>query len=103
RFVGPGEGEGVPYSAAFRAVDGETLEVELSLEGPEARAWREATGAAAGAPALWTELLWEREPGSSVFGGGVQFSRVDLAGSRLPVLTAEQEIGRASCRERGER
>lgn len=96
RFVGPGEGEGVPYSAAFRAVDGETLEVELSLEGPEARAWREATGAAAGAPALWTELLWEREPGSSVFGGGVQFSRVDLAGSRLPILTAEQGVGRGA-------
>src|SRR5690606_41248816 len=57
--------------------------------------WR---GAARGgrAGALWGERRGERTPGASVFGGGVQCSRPDLAGRRLPVLTAEQGVGRGA-------
>ncbi len=96
RLLGSG-GPDAAYAAVFRPVDDETLEVELRLEGPgEPGAGPGAAGAGGHAPGLWAELLWRREPGSSVFGGGVQFSRVDLAGRRLPVLTAEQGVGRGA-------
>ncbi len=98
RLVGPGGGAGVPYAATFRVVDGETLELALRLSGGGEVASGGVPGDAlagqAGTP--WAELLWERTPGASVFGGGVQFSRLDLAGRRLPVLTAEQGVGRGA-------
>ncbi len=100
RFVGPGE-RGSPFVAAFRAVDDETLELELGLVGPGARAAPEAvrhgaTGGHVPAPGPWAELLWERRAGTTVVGGGVQFSHIDLAGRRLPILTVEQGVGRGA-------
>jgi len=77
-----------PYALTFRAVDAETLELELRLTQPR--------DGGASDPMGWVEILWERAPGSSVFGGGVQFSRVDMAGRRLPIVTAEQGVGRGA-------
>ncbi len=101
RFASEDARRDSPYLAAFRAVDDETLEVEVRLVGPGAQAAPEAvrrgaTGADVPAPGPWAELLWERAPGTSVYGGGVQFSHVDLAGRRLPILTAEQGVGRGA-------
>lgn len=98
RFLHRDAAGGPPYAATFRAVDGETLELELRLgrAGEPADLRGGTAGPRYHAPRLWAELLWERQAGSSVFGGGVQFSRVDLAGRRLPVLTAEQGVGRGA-------
>ncbi|HEX7000765.1 MAG TPA: TIM-barrel domain-containing protein, partial [Trueperaceae bacterium] len=100
-FAGPWEGRDSPYSVAFRCVDDETLEVALRLVGPGARAAplaveQGATGADVPAPGPWAELLWERRRGSAVFGGGVQFSHLDMSGRRLPMLTVEQGVGRGA-------
>src|SRR5690606_21793569 len=91
RFADPAARRDSPFVVTFRAVDEVTLEVEVELVGPGARAAPEAvrrgaTGADVPAPGPWAELVWERPQGSSVFGGGVQFSHLDLAGRRLPVL-----------------
>jgi len=101
RFAGSRESRDSPFTVEFKAVDDETLEVALSLVGPGARAApdairRGATGADVPAPGPWAELLWERDEGTAVFGGGVQFSHLDLAGRRLPVLTVEQGVGRGA-------
>ncbi len=101
RFADPAARRDSPFVVTFRAVDEVTLEVEVELVGPGARAAPEAvrrgaTGADVPAPGPWAELVWERPQGSSVFGGGVQFSHLDLAGRRLPVLTAEQGVGRGA-------
>ncbi len=100
-FAGPWEGRDSPFSVAFRCVDDDTLEVALQLVGPGARAApvaveQGATGADVPAPGPWAELLWERDRGSAVLGGGVQFSHLDMAGRRLPVLTVEQGVGRGA-------
>ncbi len=100
-FAGPQGSRDSPYAITFRAVDDETLEVSLRLVGPGAQAAPEAvrrgaTGADMPAPGPWAELLWERGSGTAVFGGGVQFSHLDLAGRRLPILTVEQGVGRGA-------
>lgn len=92
----------VGYTLTIAAVDGEQLELNLVLK---------ATGvpAPAGEPSanvedtatqwptsLWAELLWDQSTATAQYGFGVQFSYVDLRGRRVPVLTAEQGVGRGA-------
>ncbi len=100
----------VGYELRFTAVDDQRLGIELRLTAAGARAASEAAtqhepaGATTTVPAaataaevgLWTELAWQRELGAKQFGLGVQFSRLDMAGRRVPVLTAEQGVGRGA-------
>ncbi len=82
-------GGSVGYELRFTAVDDEQLGIELALSPGTVAATAEEAG-------LWTELAWQRERGAKQFGLGVQFSRLDMAGRRVPVLTAEQGVGRGA-------
>lgn len=77
------------YSLRFNAVDDEQLGIDLNLDTASA-------AGTAGEEGYWTELAWWREPGAKQFGLGVQFSRLDMSGRRVPILTAEQGVGRGA-------
>lgn len=82
--------DGVRYRATFRPVDDVTLEIGLEVDG----------GSVAGryGPDLrvFAELAWAQDPRAHVFGFGVQFTHLDMRGRRVPVLTAEQGVGRGA-------
>lgn len=44
----------------------------------------------------FVDLFWQQAPGARVFGGGAQFTHLDLRGRALPLLTAEQGVGRGA-------
>src|SRR5690606_23944268 len=67
------------YRLSLTSIDDVTLELALDLEAEEG---------------VWAQLAWASRPGSAKFGFGVQFSHVNLAGRRVPLLTAEQGVGR---------
>lgn len=90
RRARPAGEDAVGYRATFRAVDDATLEITLELDagpvaqrhGPDVRAF--------------AELAWAQDPQARVFGFGVQFTHLDMRGRRVPVLTAEQGVGRGA-------
>lgn len=71
----------VGYRLRITRSDDETLELALELDREEG---------------VWTQLCWTSRPGTAKFGFGVQFSHVDLSGRRVPLLTAEQGVGRGA-------
>lgn len=89
--------DAVGYELRLVDVDGERLGIEVDLL-PEPHDERE--GRAEGEPAvgerLFTDLFWEQRPDAHVFGLGVQYSRLDMRGRAVPVLTAEQGVGRGA-------
>ncbi|AFM14479.1 glycoside hydrolase family 31 [Turneriella parva DSM 21527] len=42
------------------------------------------------------QLVFQAEPDEHIFGGGEQFTHLDLRGKRLPMLTEEQGVGRGA-------
>lgn len=80
--VGPDTSDAgvIAYRVAFRAVDDETLEMAVELEAMDA----------------FAEFFWQQDPRAHVFGFGVQFTHLDMRGRRVPVLTAEQGVGRGA-------
>ncbi|HZJ09250.1 MAG TPA: alpha-glucosidase, partial [Trueperaceae bacterium] len=69
------------YRLRVTSVDAEQLEFGLELTAGDDH---------------WAQLSWASRPGSAKYGFGVQFSRVDLSGRRVPLLTAEQGVGRGA-------
>jgi len=80
------------YNLTVGLVDPDQLELRLELRDPQDR----HTTAPGSTPTLWSELLWDQSGASAQFGFGVQFSFVDLKGRRVPVVTAEQGVGRGA-------
>ena len=72
------------YSLNLTSIDDLTIELALELDADE------------GDDGVWAQLAWASRPGSAKFGFGVQFSQVNLAGRRVPLLTAEQGVGRGA-------
>src|SRR5690606_32437930 len=79
------EGAGAPRSIGYRlsitSVDPQQLELALELDDEEG---------------VWAQLNWASSRAAAKFGFGVQFSRVNLSGKRVPLLTAEQGVGRGA-------
>ena len=108
---GSAHAEVVGYRLTLASVDGEQLELALELdegslgagdrnrEGDAAaprRAGRRPPDGGNATPGLWAQLAWASRPDSAKYGFGVQFSHVDLTGRRVPLLTAEQGVGRGA-------
>ena len=102
-----GDADRVGYRMSIRTADSEQLELAVELDRgdglgsvPEERdpgvAGDGAHGGSGASPTLWTELLWDQSEATAQFGFGVQFSFVDLKGRRVPILTAEQGVGRGA-------
>ena len=90
--VGGSSSDHVPYSLAVSLVDDEQIELAVELRPPGV-----GTGSGPGAtPSLWAELTWDQNEAAAQYGFGVQFSFVDMKGRRVPVLTAEQGVGRGA-------
>lgn len=90
--VGGSSHDHVPYDLTVRLVDGEQLELSVELRPSDAAARSGQTAT----PSLWAELSWDQSGATAQFGFGVQFSFVDMKGRRVPVLTAEQGVGRGA-------
>jgi len=72
--------DAVAYEVRLVDVDAERLEVEVSLQ----------------QDGLFTDLIWEQPPRVRVFGFGVQFTYLDMRGRAVPIITAEQGVGRGA-------
>jgi alpha-glucosidase len=76
-------GAAARYTLRFAAVDDRQLRFELGL------------AAEGGTPGLnRLALIYAAERGEGFFGFGAQYSRLDMAGARLPIVVSEQGIGR---------
>ncbi len=84
----------VSYRLRLSALDDERVGLELTLI--DAAGASLPAAATAGAEGWWTELAWTRDRSAKVFGCGVQYSHIDMAGRRVPILTAEQGVGRGA-------
>lgn len=75
----------VAYELRLVDIDGRRCGVEVDLLPP------------AGADgSCFAELLWEQPPSARVFGFGAQFTYLDMRGREVPILTAEQGVGRGA-------
>lgn len=90
RHPEPSDDSAIAYRVTFRAVDGETLGIEVELDPTSLRSVADAS------VHVFTELHWQQDPHAHVFGFGVQFTHVDLRGRCVPILTAEQGVGRGA-------
>lgn len=68
----------------------------LDVRDDELRGARNVRGHAGANVRVFTELFWQQDPHAQVFGFGVQFTHLDLRGRCLPILTAEQGVGRGA-------
>lgn len=75
------------YELRLVDVDGERLGLEFDLFA--------AAGAEAEAPAI-ADLFWQQSPHARVFGFGAQFTYLDMRGRAVPILSAEQGVGRGA-------
>lgn len=85
RLTAPGASDSVTYSVRLVDVDGERVGVDVELPRPDAAA-----------DILFTDLFWAQDPAARVFGFGAQFTHLDMRGRAVPILTAEQGVGRGA-------
>ncbi len=78
--AGTGLEGAVSYEVRMVDVDGERLGVEVDLQ----------------QDGLFTDLFWEQSPRAHVFGFGAQFTYLDMRGRAVPIITAEQGVGRGA-------
>lgn len=86
--LNPAVSEGTPdlaYELRLVDIDGRRCGVEVGLLPPP--------GADS---SYFTELFWEQPPNARVFGFGAQFTYLDMRGRAVPILTAEQGVGRGA-------
>ncbi len=89
-----GGGRSLAYRLSLTPVDDDQLGIDLRLVDDAGE--QPSPAATSGAPGWWTELCWQRDARSKQFGFGVQFSRLDMTGRRVPILAAEQGVGRGA-------
>lgn len=100
--------DAVVFAVRLVDVDGARLGLEVELAGPPTPSSavtgssRPAGGDAAAASgeqqgnALFTDLFWAQDPTARLFGFGAQFTHLDMRGRAVPILTAEQGVGRGA-------
>lgn len=91
RLTSADASDSVAFSVRLVDVDGRRVGVDVQLGRPD------ADGAAGPATdALFTDLFWAQDPTARVFGFGAQFTHLDMRGKAVPILTAEQGVGRGA-------
>lgn len=107
RLTASDTSEPVTFSVRLTDVDGQRVGVDVELRRSDvgAGAADARTGSAAGpttavaVPAtddLFADLYWAQDPTARVFGFGAQFTYLDMRGKAVPILTAEQGVGRGA-------